>query len=199
MSAQPRSWRRLAFYAWVALVVVNVLVLALFTLPRQLRERHLAESAARLRIELGQVRERNRQLRERDQTARQNDVDVKRFYNGLVGTRDQTLLPVLTALEREARALRLVPGPQAFDAKPIKNSVLVRFAIQMPVSGAYPQLVAYLDRLERLPYFLTVDGVQLKQQPQGAGTELGLRLSLYFREPAAQAAPAARREAKRAR
>jgi hypothetical protein len=199
MSARPLSWRRLAFFAWVALLAANLLVLGVFTLPRQWRERSLAARAERLRAELGQARERNRLLRERDQTARQNDVDVKRFYNGLVGTRENTLLPVLAALDNEARTLRLVPGPQSFEAKPLKNSVLVRFGIQMPVSGSYPQLVAYLDRLERLPYFLTVDGVVLKQRALGEGTELALRLSLYFREAIPSGAPAATKGTPRAR
>lgn len=199
MSTRPLSWRRLAFLAWVGLLALNLLAAAVFTVPRQLRERHLAERAARLRVELEAVRERNRLLRERDDTARQNDVDVRRFYNGLVGTRDDALLPVLTALEGEARALQLTPGPQSFDAKPVKNSPLVRFAIQMPVSGSYPQLVAYLARLESLPYFLTVDGLALKQQPLGAGTELALRLSLYFRDPVASPSPSTKAEVARGR
>jgi hypothetical protein len=57
---------------------------------------------------------------------------------------------------------------------------LTRFRFTMPVTGSYAQLVAFLDRLERSSYFVTVDQVQFSGTQGGEAPMLGLTLSTYF-------------------
>ncbi len=203
MTRPPRrrpSLRRLLFYAWLALLVANLGALGAWTLPRTFAERNLELHAERLRAGVKAAQKRNQALKARDEVAAQNDVDVQRFYRGVVGTREQTLLPVLAEIDAVARELQLNPGRQAYEAKLLKGTEVVRFSISMPVSGPYRQVVALLERLERSRYFLTVDEISLRERPQeGAGAaELGLTFSTYFRDPEAAAAEAAK-EAKRGR
>lgn len=184
------SWRRFGLYAWGAAALLNLLVLAAFTVPRTLRQRNLERHAAELHEQVERAQERNRGLRETSQIAGQNEADVRRFYRGLVGTREQTLLPVLAEIDTLTRELRLNPGTQTYEAEPVKKRPLMRFRITVPVSGTYPQVVALLERLERSPNFVTVDEIKLRERPQeGAGTtELSLNFSTFFTDPKAVAA-----------
>ncbi len=189
------SWRRIALYVWAAAVVLNLLVLAVFTVPRTLREANLERRVAQLRAQVAGAQERNRMLRRTSQIAGQNDADVRRFYRGLVGTREQTLLPVLAEIDGLARELSLDPGTQTFEAEPVKKRPLMRFRINVPLRGSYSQVVTLLERLERSPNFVTVDEIKLRERPQeGAGaTELSLVCSTFFSDPRAAAAAAAAR------
>ncbi len=184
-------WRRLALYAWGAAVGLNLLVLAAFTLPRTLSERNLERRAAQLREQVESALERNRELKGTSQLAGQNEADVRRFYRGVVGTREQTLLPVLAEIDRLARELSLNPGAQTYEATPVKKRPLMRFRITAPLSGTYPQVVALLQRLEQSPNFVTVDEIKLRERSQEgtSSTELSLVFSTFFSD--AQAAAAA--------
>lgn len=197
------SWRRLAFYAWAAGLGLNLLVLGVFTIPRTLRERNLERHVARLRSQVQAALERNQALKTRSQIASQNEADVRRFYRGLMGTRDQTLLPVLAEIDTLAREQGLGTRGQKFDAKPVKGRPITRFRITAPMSGNYSQVVALLGRLERSPHFVTVDEITLRERRQeGAGaTDLNLVFSTWFNDPqaAAEAAESKARGARRGR
>jgi Tfp pilus assembly protein PilO len=81
-----------------------------------------------------------------------------------------------------AREGGMKPGSASYDAAEVKGAPLDRFVISMPVSGTYRQLVAFVQRLEQAPYFLTLDEVQLSgAAAQGGRAELRLQLSCYFR------------------
>ncbi len=195
---RPLSWRRLAFYVWAAAVGLNLIVLAAFTLPRTLRERNLERRAAQLTRDVQAAQERNQALKTRSEIAVQNEADVRRFYRGLMGTRDQTLLPVLAEIDTLARETGLAPRDQKYQATPVKGRPIMRFRITVPMSGNYGQVVALLERLERSSHFLTVDEIKLRERPQeGAGaTDLSLTFSTWFKDPQAAAAAAAAAAAK---
>jgi Tfp pilus assembly protein PilN len=178
------SLRRVLFYAWTALVVANLGLLAAFTLPRTLEERNLELRAARLNEDIEAARRRNQALKTRDEAAARNAADMARFYRTVVGTREQTLLPVLAEIQAAARDLQLATGSQSYEAKALDDAPLVRFRIRMPVSGSYGQVTAFLDRLEQSALFLTIDEVKLRERPQdGAGAaDLNLSFSAYFRD-----------------
>jgi len=48
------------------------------------------------------------------------------------------------------------------------------------VSGTYRELVAFLDRLERSSYFVTVDQIQIGKRGTGEGG-LDIALSAFYR------------------
>lgn len=179
------SLRRLLFYAWTALLAANLGTLLAFTLPRTLAERNLELRATRLRGELEAAQKRNETLKARDEVAVRNAADVARFYRSVVGTREQTLLPVLGEIDAAARELQLTTGSQTYEPKPLEDGPLVRYRIRMPLSGSYRQVVAFLDRIEQSRLFLTIDEITLRERPQdGAGAaDLSLTFSAYFRDP----------------
>ena len=59
---------------------------------------------------------------------------------------------------------------------------LARFRITMPISGSYRQIVSFLQRIEALPHFVTVDSISLREDSAAGGrsTNLNVVLSVYF-------------------
>jgi len=51
----------------------------------------------------------------------------------------------------------------------------------MNVSGTYHELAAFLDRLERSSYFVTVDQIQIGKREQGGEATLDISLSAFYR------------------
>ena len=174
----PR-WRRRMLVALAVVAGLNVAVYAAFTLPRTLGEQRVAERQKALRDEIARERAvADRQRRHAD-TVRSNTEDVRRFYETAVGGRTASLVPVLRSIEGMAREGGMRPGAAGYDAEPVKGAPLDRFEITMPVSGTYRQLVAFVQRLEQSPYFLTLDEVQFRGEAKG-GADLAIVLSCYF-------------------
>ena len=176
----PR-WRRRATLALAVLAALNAVVFAAYTLPRTLRERQLAERQRQLQDELQRERLAVDRQRRQAQVIRDNHQDVQRFYASTVAAREASLVPVLRAIEGMAREGGMRPGSAAYRPSEVKGLPLDRFVITMPVTGTYRQLVALVQRLERSPYFLTLDEVRFTGPAQGNRAELSLELSCYFR------------------
>ena len=50
----------------------------------------------------------------------------------------------------------------------------------MPISGSYRQVVSFLQRIEALPHFVTVDSISLREDSGAGSTNLNVGLSVYF-------------------
>jgi Tfp pilus assembly protein PilO len=177
-SARP-AWRRRLLPAAVALAALNLLVLAVYTLPRSLSLRKAAERAAAARAELAQARAVREALQAQMEAVSANAKDTRRFYE-VIGPSDRELLPVLEEVERIARVPGLKIGRRGYRQAKIKGAArLQRVSISVPIEGSYEDLVRFLDRVEASPRFLTVDKVALSNSGQG-GMQLSVQLSAYF-------------------
>ena len=179
----PR-WRRRATIALAAIAALNAVVFGAYTLPRTVRERRLAERQRQLQDELQRERLAVERQRQQARVIRENHQDVQRFYASTVSAREASLVPVLRAIEGMAREGGMRPGGATYRATDLKGLPLDRFVITMPVTGTYRQLAALVQRLERSPYFLTLDEVRFTGPAQGSRAELALELSCYFRTEA---------------
>jgi Tfp pilus assembly protein PilO len=56
--------------------------------------------------------------------------------------------------------------------------------MKMNVSGTYHELAAFLDRLERSSYFVTVDQIQIGKRERGGEAGLDIALSAFYRASA---------------
>jgi len=175
-------WRTTLVPLFVGLLVLNVGVLAAWTLPRSLRQRNAAERAVAARAELAFERERAQALAERAAAIRANRADLERFYETLAGSEKQDLLPTLEAIEELAREPGLQPASRTLQREDVDKAPLERVAMTLPLEGSYAQLVGFLRGVERSPRFLTVDRVSLRADAQSGGA-LQVQLSTYLRRP----------------
>jgi Tfp pilus assembly protein PilO len=172
-------WRRRLLIPALVLVVLNVGAYFAYTLPRAARERDIAARAVVLRGEVAQERARVEGLRLRARTIEGNTADVKRFYESL--GRKESLLKIQDDIVGIARQLGLTLGSRSYNNETLKNSgSLARFRITMPISGSYRQVASFLQRIETLPHFVTVDSISLREDSGAGSTNLNVALSVYF-------------------
>jgi Tfp pilus assembly protein PilO len=167
---------------FVALVALNLLVLATWTGPRTLRLRNATVRVASARETLERERAQAERVRERASAIEANARDLERFYESVVGTEEADLLPTLEDIEEMARAPGLSPGRRSFDREDIEDAALERVSLVLPLEGSYEQLVGFLQEVERSPRFLTVDRISLRGQEDREAT-LQVEMSAFMRLP----------------
>ncbi len=179
MTAAPRGpvWRRRAVVVLIALLGLNAVVFAAYTLPRTLRVKSATARAGEARTEVEQARQEVAELRGRADALKANAADAERFYTSVVPPRAEAL-SVMEDVERMAREPGLKPGARGFTSE--VNDRLLRIKVSLPLEGSYEQLVAFLGRVERSKHFLTVDRIALRGDMDGAAN-LQVELSAYFR------------------
>jgi Tfp pilus assembly protein PilO len=178
-------WRRRLLVPALALLALNVVTYFAYTRPRDHRERTIAARAVVLREEVAGERARVEQVRQRARTIEANTADVSRFYQ-VLGRKD-SLLEIQEDIVGITRQLGLTLGNRAYSHETVKGSEsLARFKITMPISGSYRQVASFLQRIEALPHFVTVDSISLRED-SGVGygsrtTSLNVAVSVYFME-----------------
>jgi Tfp pilus assembly protein PilO len=172
-------WRRRLLVPALVLLALNAGAYFAYTLPRAARERDIAARAVVLRDEVAKERSRVEGLRQRARTIEGNTADVKQFYQAL--GRKESLLKIQEDIVGVARQLGLTIGNRSYGNESLKNSgSLARFRITMPISGSYRQVVSFLQRIEALPHFVTVDSITLREESGAGSTNLNVALSVYF-------------------
>lgn len=158
----------------LGLLAANAALLLVYTLPRTLQERSLAEHAAALKNDVERERRNLQRLRERADTIQANARDLDAFYREVLKEPAQ-LFAVLSELDKQAPSA----GGRSMRPLEVKGAPVSRFVVNMPLSGSYERLVGFLRTLERSPHFVTVDRVALREREPAA--ELDVELSVYFR------------------
>jgi Tfp pilus assembly protein PilO len=179
---RPRGpfWRRWLLPAFLALLALNLIVAAVWTVPRTLRLRNTTVRMAAVDAALERERVRVARQRERAEAIEANGADLRRFYESIVGPERTELLPTLEAIEAMARAPGLQPGSRTFRRDNVEKARVERVAVTLPLTGSYEQLVGFLREVERSERFLTVDGISLRGQRQG-GAALQVEMSAFMR------------------
>jgi Tfp pilus assembly protein PilO len=169
--------------------VVNLLVAAVWTVPRTLRLRSATARVATAREMVEEERRAVARQRERGDAIEGNSRDLARFYDTVVGPERVELLPTLEDIEAMARAPGLTPGRRSFRREEVEGTGVERVAVTLPLEGSYRQLVGFLREVERSDRFLTVDGVALRGE-LGGEANLQVEMSAFMR----RAPPAPERE-----
>ena len=175
-----RRWRDRLRTPLFVLAALNVGVYLAYTMPRSLRERSAAVRASVLRGELERDRRAAAAHRDRADAMKTNRTDTDQFYARL-GPKG-TLAQVRAEITTLARELGLKVGGFSYSADGVKGGQgVAQLQTRMNVAGTYRELVAFLDRLERSPYFVTVDQIQIGKREQGGEATLDISLSAFYR------------------
>ena len=188
MSALHRPfWRKHFLWPVVALLGLNVVIGAAYTVRRGLQQRGILSRAEALRKEAETLRRSVADLQRRADTARDNGAAEKRFFAEVVGTRQTTLVPTLAEIEKLAAEPGLKAGSRSFTPDPVKELPLLRLQVAVTLTGGYKQLVEFLSRVERSKHFVTVDKVLLREssassdESKASEGSLAVQLSAWFR------------------
>jgi len=183
-----RRWRDRLRIPLFTLAALNLAVYLAYTMPRSLRERSAAERASVLRGELERDRRVTAGLRDRSDAMKTNRLDIDRFYARL-GPKG-TLAQVRAEITTLARELGLKVGGLSYNAEGVKGGEgVAQLQMRMNVVGTYRELAAFLDRLERSTYFVTVDQIQIGRRDQ-SDAGLDITLTAFYRAAADSGAEA---------
>jgi len=139
-----------------------------------------------LQGELQQERATTAALRERSDTMKTNRSDTDRFYARL-GPK-ATLSQVRAEITALARDLGLRVGGLTYNPEGVKGGEgVAQLQMRMTVAGTYRELVAFLDRLERSSYFVTVDQISIGKREATGEASLDIALSAFYKAPAGAA------------
>ncbi len=166
---------RRRFAVWLVLLLgSNGVVFLVYSLPRMLQERSLAEQARALEAELVRDELALSRLLERANVVRSNGQDLEAFYRDVLKDEAERV-QVLKDLDAAASST----GSRSIRKTQVAGAAVQRLAVTMPVQGSYERLVAFLRSVERSAYFVTVDRISLRERESSA--ELAVELSAYFR------------------
>ncbi len=172
-------WRRRLLVPALVLLLLNATAYFGYTRPRAVRLRTVAARAVELREQVAAERTRVGGLRERARAIEANTADVGRFYKSL-GPK-ASLLEIQEDIVGIARQLGLTIDSRSYTNESVKGSdSLTRFRITMPISGSYRQVVSFLQRIETLPHFVTIDSIAIREETASRSTSLNVVLSVYF-------------------
>jgi Tfp pilus assembly protein PilO len=189
----PRSlWRRLLLPV-LALLGLNGLVLATYTLPRTFQVRSATARAEEVRKELAREREATAVLRRQAEAIRGNETDTARFYREFVVGSRAELIPLLEDIDHMATEPGLKPSARTYQLEDVKGADLTRVMVLLAVEGSYHQLVGFLDRVERSKHFLTIDRIGLTAGSATGSPSLKVELSAYLKGKPAKEGPERRR------
>ncbi len=177
----------------LALLGLNGLVLAAYTLPRTLQVKSATARAEEVRKELAREREANAVLRRQAEAIRANAADAARFYREFVVGSRAELIPLLEDIDRMATEPGLKPSARTYQLEDVKGADLTRVEVLLAVEGSYDQLVGFLERVERSKHFLTIDRIGLSAGSNTGSPSLRVELSAYLRGKSAKDGPERRR------
>ena len=172
---------------WVAgglglLLIANLGFYLFLNMPRLRALGDLRSARASVLSLLKVTTDRNERMNHLIQTYDEELVRLDDFYGNRLGTQSSRM----TAIQREVRAIarefRIDPENIDYMTSPVEGTDLMRFQITVPLTGGYPNLRHFLNRIESSQHLLTVDSVELTGSREGgAMLSLTVKMATYFK------------------
>ena len=179
------SERRVLVVPLLTALAINLLVLALAVFPLERSVAADEDRANDVKLALADARRTERVANDTRASKQRADEELKRFYAevlpaGQAAARDLLYLQV-SKLSRE-HGLKFESS--SFDPEPVDKSSLMRFRVDVSLTGDYANIRKFLYRLETAEEFYIVEGVKLGQasRTEGGGNalEVVLQVATYY-------------------
>jgi Tfp pilus assembly protein PilO len=177
--------RRALVVPLITIVAINLVVLALAVYPL---ERSVAGDEARagdVKLALADARRTERVANDTRASKQRADEDLKKFYADVLpashaAARDMLYLQINTL----GRETGLMVQDSSFEPERVEKSSLMRFRVDVSLTGNYANIKKFLYRLETASEFFVVEGVKLGQAGQTQGSsgalEVVLQIATYY-------------------
>jgi Tfp pilus assembly protein PilO len=148
---------------------------------------------------LGEVSRRVGLMKDLDQRFEGEKTKVKTFYDDVLGTKDGRMIQIQREVRAIAASLGMDPETIAYQPEYLDKVGLVRFGINVPLSGDYRNLRQFINKIEKSENFLIVDSVTLSgAKDGGALLDLNIHLTTFFDSPELRMMQAAEAEKSKA-
>jgi len=162
-------------------LVANLLILSIFTLPRERWVIRLESRATALGLRIEKGKEELAQRRERENRLKELRRQVESFYSEILRRKEEGLVDILGEVEGLAKRFRVKKENINYHHEIIEEDKVVLFEITFPLRGSYANLRRFINQIENSRYFLVIDRVELSNpEEKGDNLKLNIKLSTYF-------------------
>jgi Tfp pilus assembly protein PilO len=166
------------------LAVVNIVLYVTMNLPRLHRQAVEERRLAAVTQGLSEVSRRVGTMKDLDQRFEGEQDKVKRFYGDILGTKDARMIRIQREVRAIASTLGMDPETIAYQPELLDKVGLIRFSVNVPLSGDYRNLRQFINKIEKSENFLIVDSVTLGgSKDGGALLDLNIHMSTFFDAP----------------
>ncbi|MCZ6696702.1 MAG: GspMb/PilO family protein [Acidobacteria bacterium] len=172
---------------WIAgglgvLLVANLGFYLFLNMPRLRALSDLRSARASVLSSLKVTTDRIERMNQLIQAYDEEVVRLDDFFENRLGTQRSRM----TAIQREVRAIarefRIDPESLDYVTSEVEGTDLIRFQVTIPLTGGYPNLRHFLNRIESSQHLLTVDSVELTGSREGgAMLSLTVKMATYFK------------------
>lgn len=162
-------------------MVANILILTIFTLPRERWLKKLDSKAAALGMRIEKGKQELAQRKENDKRLKEIRRQVENFYSKTLSQKEEGLVDILGEVERLAKRFQVEKQNIQYNHEIIEEDKVILFEITFPLRGSYANLRRFINQIENSKYFLTIDRVELSNpEEKGDNLKLNIKLSTYF-------------------
>jgi len=162
-------------------LVANLLILSIFTLPRERWLRKLESRATALGLRIEKGKEELAQRREKESRLKELRRQVESFYSEILRRKEEGLVDILGEVEGLAKKFRVQKENINYHHEIIEEDKVILFEITFPLRGSYANLRRFINQIENSRYFLVIDRVELSNpEEKGDNLKLNIKLSTYF-------------------
>src|SRR5262249_36300451 len=153
-----------------ALLLANAAAYGFFVRPRITAYYNLEGSGAAFKKDLAEAEKTEKTLSAYYDRLQGNEQNLDDFYNTVLGSTQENLVPVQREVIDIATECRISPGIVSYDNKENDENGIEEFGVSVPVEGDYGDLRRFIAKLESSKSFLIVDGIQLTGTKEGGLT-----------------------------
>jgi Tfp pilus assembly protein PilO len=180
MATSSQNRKRIIRWSVVALLAADLGLLG-YNLLRQAptRDAQIADEAQQIRLRTAIADDVKRAQGFKDglpEVRSQGDS----FYNTEIRPAESGYSGIVADLNGIAKAAGLRTNGLSFSQKEVGNRGIMEIQITGTVEGAYPNLVTFINGLERSSSFYVLESLELAGS-SGTGLRMNLRLRTYFR------------------
>jgi Tfp pilus assembly protein PilO len=167
----------------VIALAVNLAVLALGVFPLQASVAGDENRAVAVKRELNEAKRLERLANDTQASQQRADQELKTFYADVLPASQAEARNLLyLQLRTISRQTGLTFADQTFDPEPVEDSALMRFRIDVSLSGDYANIRRFLYDLETAEEFFIVESVKLgpSSLKGGGSLEVVLSIATYY-------------------
>lgn len=170
--------------AAMALLLVNLVVLVIFTLPKMDAEAFNRNRVRNVQQQHGELQRILNERRQFEQFLQSNSGTLRKFYTDILGRRPARITDILAEREEISNQFGIVPTQVRYAFQQQEDIPLERFRMSFPLSGTYESFRFFVNTMENSQNFFIIDDIELANQQEETETmNMRIAVTTYFHSP----------------
>lgn len=178
MFTQFANKHKLWLIAGIVLLVINLAVLFLVTMPKINYETLNRDSLLQLQknqVSLNKALETRRELRTFVETRLK---DLMTFYEDILGQKEDKLNSILKERQDIANKFGIVPERVSYNETLMRGLPMSEMVMSFPLKGTYGSFRFFIDNIEHSNNFFIIKDIELTGAEEEANGEMSMRITV---------------------